>query len=358
MKILFIDDMQDSVADASDLITQELENSLVGFVEFGDAEGKLRDFQPHIVVLDLSGGQPHDHHEGFGVHDYIWDNRFCPVIVYSAYVQAYKDEYGEDHPLIKCVEKGSESPQMVLREIKDLVPLVDALKKTEEQVNLQFSKSLREVAPIAAKTLSDATLAEVLVRAGRRRVAAMMDEPLVQGEKLASWEHYLWPPVSENVLLADVLMTKDADKDDPKSFRIVLTPSCDMVQTGGRDPKVDKVLVAKCYSMPEAQELVGLKGARVSRLKDRMLNQGYAQAIIPLPKLEGLIPTMAANLHSLELIDIQEVGTGEGRKYQRVASCDSPFRELVAWAYIQNAGRPGLPERDLDTWATEIHECR
>ena len=197
-------------------------------------------------------------------------------------------------------------------------------------------------------------LSDFVTRSGRRRLAAMMDTPL-SGE-LASWEQYIYPPVSQDdVLLADVLMTKDADKDQPESFLVVLTPSCDMVRVGGRKPKVNRVLVAKCCSMPDAQNLIGLGGSEdIEKIRNPMLSQGYSQTIIPFPKLEGVIPTMAANLRDLELIEIEKIGVGEEFEYRRIASCDSPFRELVAWAYMQNAARPGLPVRDVNTWAKEI----
>jgi hypothetical protein len=61
---------------------------------------------------------------------------------------------------------------------------------------------------------------------------------------------------------------------------------------------------------------------------------------------------MAADFQRLDLIPLNQIGNdGE---YVRVASVDHPFRGLVAWAYMANAGRPGLPERDLDSWADEV----
>lgn len=61
---------------------------------------------------------------------------------------------------------------------------------------------------------------------------------------------------------------------------------------------------------------------------------------------------MAANLRDLQLVPMQQIGNGT--EFSRIAAIDSPFRELVAWAYLQIACRPGLPERDLSSWAKEI----
>ena len=62
---------------------------------------------------------------------------------------------------------------------------------------------------------------------------------------------------------------------------------------------------------------------------------------------------MAADFHALQLIDRTQIGDGD-KEYTRIASLDDPLRELVAWAYMLTAARPGLPERDFDAWAKEI----
>lgn len=356
MKILFVDDVQDSVEDAIEVIDDGLENPSIDFVVFDDAEERLLKTQPDVVVLDLYQGAPPENPEGLKIRDFIWENCFCPVVVYSAAPDP--EILQNEHPLIKIVKKGSTSPEKVLRAVEGLKPVVDTLRqakrKAKEEVDKVFRLVLRDVGEQAFKTFTDSEgLSDFIMRSGRRQLAAMMDTP--SSGKLAGWEQYLCPPVPGDVLLADVLRVANADSDDPESFRLVLTPSCDMVRAGGRKPKVNKVLVARCCSMPDAQKRVGLGDyKKTDKIIAEMLSQGYVQAIIPLPKLEGFIPAMAANLRSLDLIDIHEIGTGGESKYRRVASCDSPFRELVSWAYMQSAARPGLPERDLNTWAEEI----
>ena len=150
-------------------------------------------------------------------------------------------------------------------------------------------------------------------------------------------------------------MQKGKD-DDPTLFRVVLTPSCDLVRTDSRKPKVSQVLVAKCCSMKEGLDHTSLRSIKGSKLKDRlssmMLTSGYLEALIPFPCLRGKIPTMAANLRELELIDIQNIGSD--KPFLRIASVDSPFRELISWAYLQTACRPGLPDRNFAEWCQEI----
>jgi len=61
---------------------------------------------------------------------------------------------------------------------------------------------------------------------------------------------------------------------------------------------------------------------------------------------------MAADLRQLELISFDKIS--EEAEFVRVASMDSPFRELISWAYMQTGCRPGLPDRNLDDWCDEI----
>jgi len=57
---------------------------------------------------------------------------------------------------------------------------------------------------------------------------------------------------------------------------------------------------------------------------------------------------MAIKLRDTEFVKFDEVfGAAENRKFNRVASIDSPFREQIAWANMQIASRPALPDREI-----------
>ena len=358
-KVLFIENSRNAIEDALQLINENVDDSIIETSGFEEAQERIRSFGPDIVILDLEGVPDSPQFEGFNVRDFIWENRFCPIVVYSAFVEDYEAEY-EEHPLIRTVAKGSGSPELVLKSVQELLPVTKALEATQKQVEQSFWEAMKLIAPIAFETVkSTEALAEVITRSGRRRVAAMMDLPLQDEPSLASWEQYLYPPVSPDTELGDILRVSDGKRTDPASFRLVLTPSCDMVSSGGRTPKVSEVLVAMCYPVNRGLELVNMTGSGNQRHKRRLqttvLSQGYYQSVILLPALAGAIPAMVANLRDLQLIPIEQIGPEA--VYRRVASIDSPFRETVAWAYAQIASRPGLPERDLSSWADEVIEA-
>ena len=333
--------------------------------EFNDAEDKIASIRPDIVILDLlaDGGSAQVTNQGRYTLDFIWDKHFCPVVVYSAYPDMIDSKY-KKHPFVKRIKKGSGSDRRLLKELTNIRPQINALNEAREPLRRSFSMAMREVAPYAFATFTDETQRiRRITRSGRRRLAALVDESSTDEAVLASWEQYLFPPVHGDTQLGDVLRKNRGARNDPGSFRVVLTPSCDLVSSGSRSPKVTRVLVARCLSMKDGLERTNLKDVvgKTSELKKRLrstiLTQGYLEAVIPFPCLEGQIPTMAANLRDLELIDNQKVGGRDsGRPFLRIASIDSPFRELVAWAYLQIACRPGLPDRDFNSWRDEIVE--
>ena len=357
MLILFIEDEPESIEPVLMRLDEEIPGTRTLTKNFATADEVIRKRRPDIVVLDiLQGGASHNPEPiGLDNLNFIWNHRFCPVVVYSADPGRLENhEYLKDHPFIKIEKKGAGSDDSVVRAIRDFRPLVLAMRDTEEKIHGQLTEAMKSTAPLAAASAKDpGDLAKIVMRSGHRRVAALMDEQLPDETKLAVWEQYIFPPVSTDIQLGDILRERDSSN-YAQSFRIVLTPSCDMVRSEERSPKVQQVLVAKCCPMTEALRTIGLGVGRNLdyQIKSRLLSQGYSQSIIAIPPLPDNIPAIAANLKDLELIPIDNIGdTGE---FRVVASIDSPFRELVSWAYLQIACRPGLPERDLDTWAKDI----
>ena len=364
LRILFVDDNPSSVQPAIDEIKLRFQNPQARQVSFDDAQATIRKFAPHLVVLDLreeaTGDLPVEAGEA-KVLNFIWDHRFCPVVVYSAFPDQLVDTDKTKHPFVKLVKKGAQSEVVVADHVRDFVPYLEALDEVANEVGRVLNHSLREVAEgVFTTTTAAAERQEHLTRSVRRRVAAKMDERLTSGAgpKLAAWEHYLCPPVAVHLLTGDVLIQNDGDPNSPEAFYVILSPSCDLVKEEKREPKVDYVLTAKCKPVSRLLEDAGLSAnTKAAKVKERIkpvLTQGYGPSCLPLPALKGVFPAMVADFRSLELLSIKDLGDTTDCKYRRVASVDNPFRNLVSWAYGQCAARPGLPDRDFDSWAEEF----
>ena len=375
MKFLLVDDDFDSVESLIDLMKENPRNEVIYEKDFRKATEKIKSDRPDVIVLDRIEGELTDHiDKGSEVLSFIskeyWKKHFCPVIVYSAMAEVIENEEDEykEHPFIHYVNKGFGSDDKVMKKLAEIEPHIGILGEVEEYVYETFSSVMTEVAPYVFEEYTDAAeRIDVMKRAARRRLAAKMDELSSGSYKLAPWEQYIFPPISEEIRLGNILMKKSDTSDglDPNAFQLVLTPSCDLETGGGeRERKVKKVLVSQCCSVQEvlqkALALINIiedkettKKEKKKKKMEAFLNAGYSNGIIPLPKLEGRIPTMAADLRRLELIPENDIE----KNYKIIASLDSPFREMVSWAYMQIAGRPGLPERDFDAWYKEIRDA-
>ncbi|MFC1462717.1 response regulator [Verrucomicrobiota bacterium] len=359
LKILFVEDEPAHVQPVINSLDRDGGFETV-VKDFRNAKSTIKKMAPDIIILDLLAGDAADPNiPGLKTYDWIWQERFCPLVIYSARPEAFTDER-DSHPFVRVVQKGSKSVQQIKKAISGLQPHIEAVADTESYVRKELAFALRYVAPYAFEVFPSPSAADkrkqVIVQAGRRRLAALMDDLSRHGTVLASWEQYLCPPVSKHVCLGDVLRKAKGTKDDPTAFRVVLTPTCDMVKSDKRKAKVDNVLLARCCSVTTGVASTSLKNIGAKKLKDKLtspiLTQGYFENAVPFPELSGRIPHMMANLHDVELVPLKNIG--EGRRLERVASVDSPFRELIAWAYIQLACRPGLPDRDINAWSNGI----
>lgn len=373
MKLLIIEDEEHMV----ELLENEISNAIADVEcyssDFAGAETRIGEIRPDVIVLDLllSGNNAEAETPGLDTREFIWSEHFCPIIVHSA-DPSHHDDSSEEHPFVRSIQKGRGSPGEVVGALNDFGPHMEALRRAkgeiQEQVEKAFAQAMRDVAPqvfMDAGNDGDADQrAEAINRAGRRRLGAFLEGESADDVRSA-WEMYLCPPASGQILLGDVLRQVAPEGDNggaaenPESdFFVVVSPSCDLVCSQTRNPSVSSVLTARCTATRRGVdktvvgELPGNDVRARDRIKRHLLTAGHSQGILPLPGYRDVIPTMVADLRDLCLIPIAEIG--DEASYRRVASMNSPYRELVSWAYQQVACRPGLPNRDFEAWSREL----
>ncbi len=289
------------------------------------------------------------------------------MVVYSAFPERQEFEHG----LVVEVEKGRDSDEKVARALEGFRTQAEVIRS----VHADFDARIREALHDSVYSLSEqpgATSGDPgdtsLARAVRRLVAARTDRSASGEGRLKAWERFVIPPLGDDLLTADLLRRPSADWRDEEAFRLVLTPSCDLVRSGGRTPRADRILVARCERLRKLGT-VEIKSGQALNSKQRgrvrpVLTEGMDGTRLPIPRFQGQVPPMAANLKRLDLIEWSDVKTNgrdgsttEGRaKFVRVASTDSPFREMVVWAYLRVTGRPGVPGFHADEWLDDISE--
>ena len=362
LKLLFIDDNEADLRPVLKLVKEEDDLCHRQADSVKKAKNLIRSMQPDMVILDLKLLPQESDGEisGKEIEDLIWRNHFCPIVIYSGFADVYErsdTDRRRAHPLHKIVVKGKDSEEQVMEAIRSFRPYARAIQQVVMDVRSARHEALLHVVPHVLKETPDKDVGQSVENVKltvKRRIASMMDTPLSGNTLLAAKTQYLIPPIDENIVLGDILQEKNTDSNSPASFRVVLTPSCDMLTSETRKAKVNNVLVAKCDSIKTL-----LKNAPGStkrgRIKPSVLTQGFLGSMIPFPRFPQHIPSMGADMKNLELVPLAQIGAKDSEKqYWRIASIDSPFRELISWVYLQVAGRPGLPNRDFESWAKEI----
>ena len=268
--------------------------------------------------------------------------------------------------MVVLVTKGVRSEERVLAELRNFKPVARMIRSVHEDFDARIREALRDSVDALERQIApiDGAGEGILSRAVRRQVAARVDLAASAGNALHAWERFLVPPLGNDLLTADLLRRRDAEWSDPGVFCMVLSPSCDLVSSGDRTPKVDRVLVAWCEPLRKLGK-VDLNAGKPLTQNQRnflqpILTEGMLGRHFVVPEFRGHVPLMAANLKRLELVEWERIDLrrngwdAEGPELVRVASTDSPFREMAVWAYLKVTGRPGMPDTDIERWLGEI----
>jgi CheY-like chemotaxis protein len=353
MRVLVVDDDPDSVLT---LIQAFDEDGLRHWeCDFGAAQAALTDYMPDLVVLDLQDQQvqPAAVDAGNTVYEeLIWKSHFCPVVVYSGYA----DQFEINHkPLVKAVSKGGGAEDLVRAAIEELRPYSESLAILRRDIDGVARDTLKQLMLAIAEeqSLNGDQRTTLAVGMGRRRAAAYLDDQDPEPKHLPETQ-FVYPTSGTAYRFADVLRSNGAANDDPTSYKLVLSPSCDLQPRKGT-PKTEGVLVARCIPIPlgtRGLPEVPMNQDKWSEVKAH-LQSGFFNGLVFLPQFLTQTPAMCADLKCLEVLPgyaVNAAGTCEAPGYKRVVSVDSPFRERIAWAFMSTAARPGVPQIDLTRW--------
>lgn len=369
LKILIVDDeplVRETIRDA----LREDGSWNIEMRGFDDLEESLRWIRPDMVVLDLvDGDRQDDNIRGNSSYEVIWEHWFCPIVVYSGFPDA---QSFEPHPFVARVTKGSGTEEKVKSHLRRFMAQGEMIRSVQNDFDTRVREALRDsvdaIRHQPGATRSESRSDAVVQRAVRRLVAARADAVSSEDDRLYSWERLVVPPLGNQLLTADLLKRREAEWTDEAAFRLVLTPSCDLVRAGKRTAKVEQILVACCEPVGTLGSIELPRGKELSKSNRRKLRSALSEGMIGehlvLPRFRNHVPLMIANLKRLELLRWSQVdsslqGEGDGggqEEFERVASTDSPFREMVVWAYLLVTGRPGLPDLELEAWLDDISD--
>jgi len=353
-KFLIIEDDQLQIQALSEALTDSFPGCIIAESDFAQSVEMLKDIRPDAVILDQSEAGI-DVDASAPAHDFVWNHNFCPLVIHSA----YDDVHGPAvHPFRRYERKGVGSVDRVMAHLTKFAEQIGGVRQLRQEIDSRIAASLRQVSPLVWNEAAGADRSDMLRRITRRRIAASLDSS-ANDANIKAIEQFIYPPLEPTLLTGDILRRRDGAIDSAGSYRVVLTPSCDMVVGGNRKP-VDEVLVALCVPVND-QEILRRHSlqpnAAPKKIGEKLCGEISTDMLV-LPKLHGAWPTLVVDLKRLELMERSKVGlvdvAGAETDFVRVASMDSPFRERVAWRFVATCGRPGLPDLDRDSLEKEI----
>lgn len=342
--------------------------TFVGEVNFSNALRKIGEVRPDILILDVYRGTPATEDVAAQpVWTELWKDWFCPLVFYSAGDIDVEPAPPDDHPFIRKIQKGRGSEARVLAEITGFKPHIEALRSFDGELGKVAHSVLRDVAThIFSVETDEGKRKEMIIRLARRRVAAAMDGAMSgSADDLHPWEQYIHPPLVSHLVVGDVLRVTGSALEDQTAYRVVLTPTCDLVPHGTpAKSKVEAVLAVKSCD-PKAFAVRGLQlavGTAERKFKEKLagaFNDPHQAGVTVLPAFPGVMPLLGLDFRDLEVISLTEISTTSegGKAFARIASIDSPFREFVAWAFLQINCRPGIPSRNMESVVNALYEC-
>lgn len=333
---------------------------------FDNAEGNIYSFDPDVVVMDWMFDEE-DSEKGKPILERIVSNEFRPVIVFSAHdLTIVLEDILNKHKLIDFTRKGDDDSKLA-EKIDKWVDSALSLSQMRHSMNEALIESAKALDSF--QKMETFPSPEIVSFMLSRRTIQYFEQAEV-GECPPTWIQYVYPPMMNNLLVADVIRAYSEDTNQalsgaPSEYYVVLTPSCDMVNHGTED---FRVLVGHCcdkdrftdQKLGSGQTVDSVKGKdKVDRVS-KELHYGYNKAFVALPQLPNVLPYMTLNLKDLDFVLLSDIAhTFESfdktkQHYYRVASVASPFREQIVWAHMINSCRPGMPTRDTISWAKGI----
>ena len=231
MKVLIIDDQKDSVSGIIDFCK---DNSWdVQLSDFVNCYKYIFDFDPDVVILDWRE-DAEEIEAGKGILESIWSNGYRPIIIFSANVAFIDVEnLKEESNLLKIIPKGDEKP--VNNELLQIEKYVVSLSSFRKDMSKALIKSLNSVEYIKDQEgVADNAVSYIL----SKRASAYFEEKYTDNID-PYWVQYVCPPMSNSLCVCDILRVcseegNENDEGSVNEYRVVLTPSCDMVKEEGR----------------------------------------------------------------------------------------------------------------------------
>lgn len=374
MKVLAIDDMEMDTKGIKEYCKENNWNFQYNSFK-DDYIQDLMKYDADVIVLDWFEDVSEDNDIGNSIFEGFWENGYRPIVVFSAHADAITlSEEMQKSNLVKMYVKDESGEEQLLAYLKENELYFKALSEFRKDVGRVILNSFNAIEPL--KELGDGFVGNEILKyiLAKRMVSAFN----VENDKIdmPSWGMYIYPPVSSMLTTGDVLRKAgdNINLEDANNYKVVISQACDIAYK-----KTKKILCLNCYSMEsgiinaldteirKSLDLVQDMSEKERKTERKLIvqhklsyamNAGFYQKWALLPALKGVCPDMSVDLKNVEPIDPDKISINfeelKEQEYYRVTSLEHQYVTQLVWGYMQNACRPGAPDRDVEEWAKRV----
>ncbi len=335
-----------------------------------DAFGLIRARKADLAILDIYRGEAAKGGERVGerVLDDFQNSGFVPVVIHTNLPEGLEDRRSEFVRLVAKTDGlgrlGAEIDALFATRIPQINrAILNHLDRALCDYMWNFvTKQWAQLKDIADRPEFLRVLLSRLAYSFQRTdveraLAEAFDSyrPLsLDPEKVHPAEFYVMPPLSQDPVLGDLRKRKAGAN---LEYLVVLWPTCDMVSSGGRKPKIDRVLCAHTKllaALPESQEHAANPSGRTrDQLLKLMTNNrdrrfGSAESVQFLPGFLS-VPDLLVEFRELEVLSLDDV-----KKLECLAQLASPYAEQLSFRFDSYRGRVGVPDLDFDVVISKL----
>lgn len=305
-----------------------------------------------LLIVDLKLGSGIQDRSGWEAVRAILGYEIVPVLVYSAFAAEEGPDPDVSNAFIVSVVRGVGELGATL---KKLVALKSSLNRERERIVLEFG---RVTLASVGKIMGDSPVAvlddSVLVSLARSRLISLLMNSPPDGSRLFPPESiFVFPPLEvsssgQYTLLAGDFLEQTSNGLS-QALWLVVSPSCDLVQRTGRQPKSRDVLLVSCFrsfsemkaslQIADRPNDVGLRQSLHDRLR--------AGSISVLKTHESLFSTgtILLDFKSYQTKPLAELTSGlRLGTWKRLASLATPYGESVRAQFLAEFSRIATPD--------------
>lgn len=317
---------------------------------FENAISEIKTHQYHIVILDIFLGDPKDNgkEEGLITLEKIQELIFIPIIFFSGNTKNVQDLKSQ---IVGVVTKGDGDLDGGIEGLKKEINRLAISKLPfikdrihsyiEEEFKTFFWDIIHNERNMFKPEMNDLSLGYLMLRKfgtslSKEKISQIIQDNNLNKEKVHPMAFYLYPTNLEFEYQSGEIIQKDND------IFVILTPSCDFVQSANRSRKVGKVLLAKTTLLKDDQtykKYISNKDKYRQSISD-LIESRKGDRYFFLPQTP-FIENRIIDFQLKEIVDYEKLN-----EFRRVAKLDSPFAQSMISSFIRYYNRIGYPDID------------